>query len=100
LLAGFLKNKGTNMADVASVNAVVKEAVQQVSVWVPLLSGLGGVAISGVVSFFLAGQNHRYTLDREEKAADKRQLQAQQLEEDRRHKELTYISAELIILLE
>ncbi|MDT3587339.1 hypothetical protein ROL70_20400 [Cronobacter sakazakii] len=88
------------MADAVSVNAVVKEAVQQVSVWIPLLSGLGGVAISGVVSFFLARQNHRYTLDRDEKAADKRQLQALQLEEEKRHKELTYISTELIILLE
>mgnify|MGYP000779566166 CR=1 FL=1 len=88
------------MADVVSVDAVVKETVQQVSVWVPLLSGLGGGAITGILSFLLAKQNHRYTLDREEKAADKRQLQALQLEEDKRHKELTYISTELIILLE
>lgn len=88
------------MPDTVSVDAVIKEAVRQVSVWVPLLSGLGGVVISGAVSFFLARQNHHYTLDREEKAADKRQLQAQQFEEDKRHKELTYISTELIILLE
>lgn len=81
-------------------DAVVKEAVQQVSVWVSQLYVLGGVAITGVLSFFLARQNHHYTLDRDEKAADKRQLQAQQFEEDKRQKELTYISTELIILLE
>lgn len=88
------------MPDEVSVAAVVKEAVQKVSILVPLLSGLGYVTISGVVSFFLARKNHRYTLDREEKAADKRQLQAQQLEEDKRHKERIYICTELIILLE
>lgn len=88
------------MADDVLLKAAVKEAVQQVSVWVPLLSGLGGAAISGIVAFLLARQNHTYTLDRDEKAADKRQLQARQLEEDKRHKELTYISTELIILLE
>jgi len=88
------------MGDEVLLNAAVKEAVQQVSVWVPLLSGLGGAAISGIVAFLLARQNHTYTLDREDKAADKRQFQARQLEEDKRHKELTYISTELIILLE
>ncbi|ELY6322373.1 hypothetical protein ACI49Z_003777 [Cronobacter turicensis] len=88
------------MADVVSVNAVVKEAVQQVSVWVPLLSGLGGVAITGFVSFFLARQNHRYTLDREEAGARERLRQAQLIEKEKRHKELIYISTELIILLE
>lgn len=88
------------MADAVSVNAVVKEAVQQVSVWIPLLSGLGGVAISGVVSFFLARQNHRYTLGREEAGARERLRQAQLIEKERRQKEFTYIATELIILLE
>ncbi|WP_318386262.1 hypothetical protein [Enterobacter sp.] len=88
------------MIDDALLNAAVKEAVQQVSVWVPFLSGLGGAAILGMVAFLLARQNHSYTLDREEKAADKRQLHAQKLEEDKRHKELIYISTELIIILE
>ncbi|EKY3225816.1 hypothetical protein RBA45_004090 [Cronobacter dublinensis] len=88
------------MADAVSVNAVVKEAVQQVSIWIPLLSGLGGVAISGVVSFFLARQNHRYTLDREEAGARERLRQAQLIETEKRQKELTYIATELIIILE
>ncbi|MDT3409724.1 UNVERIFIED_ORG: hypothetical protein QE398_000093 [Atlantibacter sp. SORGH_AS 304] len=47
------------MADVISVDAVVKKAVQQISVWLPLLSGLGGGAITGIVLFLLAKQNHR-----------------------------------------
>lgn len=62
------------------------------------MSGLGGAAISSMVAFLLARQNHSYTLGREEKAADKRQFHAQKLEEDKCHKEL--ISTELIIILE
>lgn len=88
------------MADVITDTEQVKTVVQGASVWIPVLSTLTGGVLAGGVALLVSRVNHRYAREREAAAAAERLRHEQQLTEDKRQKELLYITTELVFTLE
>lgn len=88
------------MADVISHTEQVKAAVQGVSAWMPVISALGGGVLAGGVALLVTRLNHSYAREREVMATAERVRHEQQLAEDKRQKELFYITTELVFMLE
>ncbi|MFT4291017.1 hypothetical protein [Enterobacter sp.] len=88
------------MSDVITDTEQVKAVVQGVSAWIPVISALAGGVLTGGVALLVCRVNHRYALEREAAAAAERLRHEQQQTEDKRQKELLYISTELVFVLE
>lgn len=71
-----------------------------ISEWMPVISTLAGGVLAGSVALLVSRVNHRYAREREESAATERLRHEQQLAEDKRQKELFYITTELVFMLE
>ena len=71
-----------------------------ISVWVPVISILAGSVLTGTIQYFMNRQNHFFALKREEKAAADRLRNEKQAEENKLQRELIFIAAELVFLLE
>lgn len=83
------------MSDVMTDTEQAKAVVQGFSAWMPVISTL-----AGDVALLVNRINHRYAREREAAAAAERLRHEQQLTEDKRQKELLYISTELVFRLE
>lgn len=88
------------MSDVMTDTEQAKAVVQGFSAWMPVISTLAGGILAGGVALLVSRVNHRYAREREAAAAAERLRHEQQLTEDKRQKELLYISTELVFRLE
>lgn len=88
------------MSDVIADTEQVKAVVQEVTAWMPVISTLAGGVLAGGVALLVSRVNHRYAREREGDAAAERLRHEQQLAEDKRQKELLYITTELVFHLE
>ncbi|MEG5888214.1 hypothetical protein UXP46_23545 [Enterobacter ludwigii] len=70
------------------------------SEWLPVISTLSGGGLAFYAALVVNKRSHKYALERETLAAKERQRQEQQLAEDKRQKELLYITTELVFTLE
>lgn len=88
------------MADFITDSEKVKAVVQGVSAWMPVISTLAGGVLAGGVALLVSRMNHRYAREREATASAARLRHEEQLAEDKRQKELFYITTELVFMLE
>lgn len=88
------------MADVVPDTEQIKAVVQGASAWMPVISTLAGGILTGGVALLVSWVNHRYAREREAAAAAERLRHEQQLTEDKRQKELFYVTTELVFMLE
>lgn len=88
------------MADVVPDTVQIKAALQGASALVPVISTLAGGVLAGGVALLVSRVNHIYALEREATAAAERLRHEQQLTEDKRQKELFYVTTELVFILE
>lgn len=88
------------MADFITDSEKIKAVVQGVSAWMPVISTLAGGVLAGGVALLVSRMNHRYAREREATAAAERLRHEQQLAEDKRQKELFFITTELVFMLE
>ncbi|HDO7154507.1 hypothetical protein ACSFCW_22040 [Yokenella regensburgei] len=88
------------MPDVIQNAEQVKDVLLVTSSWMPVISTLAGGVLAGCVALLVSWVNHRYAREREAAAAAERLRHEQQLTEDKRQKELLYISTELVFVLE
>jgi len=88
------------VADFITDSEKVKAVVQGVSAWMPVISTLAGGVLAGGVALLVSRMNHRYAREREATAAAARLRHEEQLAEDKRQKELFYITTELVFMLE
>lgn len=71
-----------------------------ISVRVPVISTLAGGVLAGGVALLVSWMNHRYAREREATAAAERQRHEIMLAEDKKGKELYFISTQLVFRLE
>ncbi|WP_089644623.1 hypothetical protein [Escherichia coli] len=88
------------MSDVMTDTEQVKAVVQGVSAWMPVISTLTGGVLAGGVALLVSRMNHRYAREREAMAAAERQRHEIMLAEDKKEKELYFISTQLVFRLE
>jgi len=77
-----------------------KAVAEGFSVWVPVISTLGGGVLAGGVAFLISRMNHLYAREREATAAAERQRHELMLAEEKKEQELYFISTQLVFHLE
>lgn len=88
------------MSDVITETEQVKAVVQGFSAWMPVISTLAGGVLAGGVALLVSRVNHRYARELGAASAAERLRHEQQLTEDKRQKELFYLTTELVFVLE